>query len=273
MQSLWQASELAALNASPEVMRKLLLSPAPAEPQPSVPDELPTWKLARLHASARSAAKQDVQQPAQWQGLARELAPDLLEVEEVSGGVRPTFESDSPTAPPARMTIVKVPGSAIHTATPIRPKAKHEVPADASTPPWEGLSTAVGAQLNVLPSPPPRRRRSPPSTPEILAEPNEPSTALASFAQATTKPGEKKPLLKHELLMPFALTSTIAQDLNVAPSPSPPKRRKANMKAKEAVVDKENDHEQSEEGQTTASGAGFDGLCTLSPLSTLSIAM
>ena len=90
-------------------------------------------------------------------------------------------------------------------------------------------------------------------------------------------PAEKKLPSKQmpQLLVPFALSSTIAQDLNAAPSPSPPKRRKRSVVAK--GLDKENDRDevenQDEQGNKPNADAMFDGFFSLSPLSTLSIVL
>lgn len=126
---------------------------------------------------------------------------------------------------------------------------------------------------NVSPSPPARRRRSPPPAPAVepMADPL-PTAALLHVPLST--PGEKKnpPEQMPQLLVPFSLSSTVAQDLNATPSPSPPKRRKRNILAKR---DKENNHDEVENEdkqaeEPMARTSTFDGFFSLSPLSTLS---
>ena len=275
MQSLWHDSEQAALNVvSPEAISHTQEPPA-AQPaaMPEVPAELPAWSLARAQAnrSARAQTEPEFVVP-EWRGLAWSLNHDLIDVCGIF------LEQSSPIADrSARLASSALPQTTTPTVqtAPLRPRAKVEVPADASALPWKGLSTALD-MWNVSPSPPARRRRSPPLAPstEPLAEP--PPTATLVQVQVST-PAEKKLPSKQmpQLLVPFALSSTLAQDLNAAPSPSPPKRRKRNVVAK--GLDKENDRgeveNQDEQGDTPTADATFDGFFTLSPLSTLSIVL
>lgn len=278
--SLWQSAESSELNAPDS---SISTSPAPPAsrryrpPAPPVPTQLPAWALAQQQATTAKLESMSARsmQPTEWRGLARNLAPELLEV----SFVMETSITENSAINPDRITskVLSVPASShsVHTPTPIRPK--HKLPDEAVALPWQGVSTTAASQWNVQPSPPPRRRGSPPRAQQPAAELQATVAGLVASPSLIppTKPEEKKArrVLNPPQALPLALSNLVGQDLNVAPSPSPPKRRKRMAGAKEnEATDREN--EDCGEGNTARiapCAVMFDGLFSLSPLSTLSI--